>query len=253
MTLPPFRAVIVDDLAAQRDHLRSLLAEHDTCTVAGEFGTVEDAVEGIRNLKPDLLFLDVMLSPGTGFDVLQALGEASPPVIFTTSFEQYALRAIKLSAVDYLLKPYGRAELGDALARFGKKRSTGIPDNRISALMHNRTAPAAEQQFCIPVSGGSLFLPVGEIIRFESRNVHVVVFTADQKEYLAGLSLRELEALFEPVGFIRVHQSHLVNPAFVREFRKGDQYSLVLRNGTLVEVSRRRKDEVMARLRNRSL
>jgi len=249
------RIAIVDDQAEQRAHLKDLLKlSGRNLVLVGEYDSIGPALEGIEINKPELLFLDVMLHPGTGFDLLNGLGDWKPSVIFTTSYQEFALRALRLSAVDYLLKPFGITELCEAFERYeSRQRATLDRGTQIDQLLHNSRALPGEEQICVTVSGGLVFLQVRDIIRMESSNVNVVIYAGDSRSYVTALSLKDLESMLAPSGFMRVHQSHLVNLRAVRELRKGDMLQLVMSDDSKVDVSRRKKEEVVDALKAISL
>lgn len=248
------RVVVVDDQAGDRNHLRSLLENFGSrYELIGEFDSVVKGIEGIEHLRPDLLFLDVMLNPGTGFDVLGGLSGYKPSVIFTTSFQEFALRALRLSAVDYLLKPYGISDLSEALERFESRKASTENDEIVNQLLINSRALPGEERITLSVSGGLVFLPVNDIVKLDSHNVHTVVHVNGGKSYITSQPLKDFESILEQSGFLRVHQSHIVNLRCVREFRKGNDQLLVLHDETKVPVSRRKKDEIADALKRMSL
>lgn len=241
------RIVIIDDDIRQTEQLRRMIAEQfPELRVVNVFHSVEDAVSGIGKAQPDLVILDVMLEPGTGFDVLERVPERDFDIIFSTSHDSFMLDALHLSAIDYLLKPYGPDELGAAIRRFLERKPD--TDGRIENLLRNSIQADQNKRIALPTINGYTFVQVSQIIRCEAVRRYSVLFLEEGKQLANTRSVKEAADLLEPYGFYRIHQSHLINLQKVLEYRKGDGGSVVMLDNTELEVSRRKKDDFLARL-----
>jgi two-component system LytT family response regulator len=249
------KALIVDDEEKARDLLAFLIEtyipEITDCRVAADGST---ALSMIPDFQPDLLFLDVQMPRMSGFELLNTLQRWQFDVIFTTAHHQFALQAIKFSALDYLLKPVDADELQVAVARHIAKKQNGRfskpPQIRqVENLLQNlesATSPK-NQKIAIHTTDGTYFLKIQEIVRLEADRVYTHFYLRDNRHHVASKPLREYEELLVDHGFCRVHKSHLVNLAFAEYYEA--EGNLMLTNGGRVEVARRRKDEVLAAMK----
>lgn len=239
MEMEKLRAVIVDDEQSGRDSLSRLLEEncHDV-EVVGQAGSVDQAVEVIRLNHPDLVFLDVEMPRGSGFELLKRIERPSFKTIFVTAHNHYAIKAIKFSATDYLLKPVDVDELiasieqirsvtGDWPARY---------QNITEAIDHNKP-----NRLAVPVKDGFAFISPDEIIRLQADGSYTHIFTVNEK-YTASRNIKEYEDLLQDRGFFRAHHSHLINLRCVRHYSRTEGYFVTMSDGSIVEVSRRKKE-----------
>lgn len=227
------RALIVDDERLARNELRRLLAAHPALEVVGEAANPIEARAAIEALAPDLVFLDVQMPGGSGFDLLASL-DAAPAVIFTTAFDQYALRAFDVSALDYLLKPIEPARLAHALRKFDARLQVPAPQQ----------VPAADGKVFIKDGERCWFVALEQIMLFESEgNYSRVYFDANRPLLLR--SLNQLEARLDPERFLRVSRRQIVNLDFVTGIApgRGSGMVLTLKGEIKVPMSRRRAAE----------
>lgn len=245
------RAIIIDDEQHCIDRLNKLLKE----TAAGEleildyFKTVQDGISGIQKLQPDLVFLDVQINDKTGFDLLQQLPSVNFEVIFTTAFERYAVQAFKFSALDYLLKPVDADDLAAALQKLKEKISAKENNTRFDTLFHNlKNIQGISKRICVPVTTGLVFLQVSDIIRCQSDINYTTIFTKDKQKLVVAKTLKEFEEMLSDFNFYRVHNSHLINLAFIKSYNKGKGGFVTMTDNTDIEVSTRRKDDFLKRL-----
>jgi len=226
------RALLIDDERLARAELRRLLAAHPDVEIVGEAVNAADGVQQIAALKPDLIFLDVQMPGGSGFDMLAALEEA-PDVIFTTAFDQYALQAFEVNALDYLQKPIQAARMAAALqrcaARHQRLTSTGA------------VAPTATRKLFIKDGERCWFVPVQDIRLFESDGNYTRVYFERQQPLMLR-SLNQLEERLDPDRFFRANRRHIVNLDFIEQVEPNEAggLDLTLRDQLQVEVSRRR-------------
>jgi len=249
------KTLIIDDERHASDRLERLLQQQfsHALTLAGTAASLEEGVQAITTVQPDLVFLDVHLHNKTGFDLLQQVPQHHHrfDCIFTTAYEQYAIQAFKFSAIDYLLKPVAPEDLQQAVDKvIDKKEKTGLND-RLSLLLHNVTAlQSSSKRICIPVMNGMVFVKVSDIVRCESEINYTRVYLNDQQKILVPKTLKEFEELLLPYDFYRVHHSHLINLQYVKSYTKGKGGYVTLQDHTTIEVSTRRKEDFIKRLAN---
>jgi len=247
------RAIIIDDEQHCIDKLCSLLEEHqkDSLEISGVFTNVTDAVKGVNKKKPDLVFLDVQINDETGFDFLKKLNSISFDIIFTTAFEKYAVQAFKFSAIDYLLKPIDADDLNYAVEKLKNKISNEEMKTKVDVLFHNFiNTQNGNKKITVPTINGLIILQVNEIIRCESDVNYTNIHLKDKSHLMVAKTLKEFEELLEDYNFFRIHNSHLVNLSYIKNYNKGKGGFVVLSDGTEIEVSSRRKDLFLQRLKN---
>ncbi|NVM78669.1 two-component system LytT family response regulator [Duganella sp. SG902] len=227
------RALLIDDERLARAELRRLLAAHPDVEIVGEAVNAADGVQQIAALKPDLIFLDVQMPGGSGFDMLAALEEA-PEVIFTTAFDQYALQAFEVNALDYLQKPIQAARMASAL-------------QRCAARHHREAASTAGKKLFIKDGDRCWFVAMQDIRLFESEGNYTRVYFG-QHQPLMLRSLNQLEEKLDPQRFFRASRRHIVNLDFIEQVEPNDSggLDLTLRGQTAIEVSRRRAPQFKA-------
>ena len=241
------RIAIVEDEKKSREGLRNLIEEFcQEVSVCGLASNVTEGLEMIEREKPDLLLLDIEMQSSTGFDLLEKLPEINFEVVFTTAYEQYAIRAIKFSAMDYLLKPIDVKELNQAIERVRSKRSAGQVGVKVKQLLDNlRSDSSRNQKITLSTSEGMVFLPVYEIIRCEAQGAYTNFILRSGKKILVSKNLKEYENLLSELEFMRIHNSHLINLAEVERYIKADGGYVVMNDGSQVPVSNTRKDEFL--------
>jgi two-component system, LytTR family, response regulator len=233
----PIRAAIVEDEPLARETLRDFVAETTWITLVGEASNGAEAVRMLLAARPDLVFLDVRMPELSGLEVLERI-DYEPAVIFTTAYDDYAVQAFELGAVDYLLKPFGRARFHKTLDRIAA-RPVAYGDARASVA--DRLAAAAHEPLSVLFvrhAGRIVPVPVDEITRVEAADDYATVH-AGGRRYLVGLTLNDLERRLPAERFRRVHRSHIVNLGFVVAFEPYDRRLLVrMRDGATVLASR---------------
>jgi DNA-binding LytR/AlgR family response regulator len=248
------RALVVDDEKLSRDRLSGFLARVGGVEVIGEAANGVEAVQMIQERRPDLVFLDVQMPGMNGFEVLRALDGPQPHVVFATAFDEYAIRAFEVQAIDYLLKPFGRARVEEAVGRVRTRLSQGSPGLDIEAVV--RRLEEGRKAFATQISVHSgrriLLLPVDDVRWFGVEHRLVYAHTGE-RALMTNYTLRELEERLDPEVFFRVHKASLVNLHHVKEIVPwfGGRYKLVMRDhaGSEVAVSRTQARALRARLR----
>lgn len=244
-------AIIVDDEQHCVNRLSGLLGQHcpSSVNILDSFNTVEDAVSGSLLLQPDLVFLDMQIHDKTGFDLLREVNDISFDVIFTTAYEKYAVQAFKFSAIDYLLKPIDADDLKQAVTKLEQRLSKNEMSRKIDALFNNmKNTQSATKRIGIPTINGITYVAVGDIIRCHSDINYTTFYLKDNKKITVAKTLKEFEEMLSDYNFYRVHNSHLVNLAFVKNYHKGKGGYLIMTDNTEIEVSTRRKDELLKKL-----
>jgi two-component system, LytTR family, response regulator len=240
------RAVIIDDEKTARDTLKQLLQIYcPQVLLVGEANDVEPGQNLIRELNPDLVFLDVEMHSGTGFDVINGLDNIQAEVIFTTAHNHYALHAIRVSALDYLLKPVSSEELIIAVDKC-KPGQLNIPREVWELLRVQLDSQKSNpDRLSIPTTKGYEIIKVKDIIYCEGDRNYTVFYFHEKEKLLSSRTLKEYEHLLPPKSFIRVHQKYLVNINFVKRYIKGRGGFLIMSNEKEIEVSQSKKQELM--------
>ncbi|AXJ02290.1 two component transcriptional regulator, LytTR family [Cyclonatronum proteinivorum] len=236
------KAVIIDDQPENRDYLRTQLADYtDRIELTGEAGSVAAGIALIGYAKPGLIFLDVELGDGSGFDLLEAVPEFSGRVIFVTAFERYAVRAFRANAIDYLLKPVGTAELEEAIARVMHSRTEDEPLYR--KALQNAALQRADQlplqNIVISSLQGKEMIASSNISFIEADNTYSVVYLADGSKITASRPLLEFQEILDDQRFFRVHRSYLINVKHLKRFQARESCAQLV-SGQTVPVSRRK-------------
>jgi two-component system LytT family response regulator len=241
------KAIIIDDEPGNCENLQNLLAKYCTqIEVLESQNNIQSAVESIIKLKPELVFLDIELGEGTGFDLLEMLPTKDFEVIFVTAFDQYALKAIKFCALDYILKPVNIAELVKAVSRFEERQSEKSENKRMHLLLENLST--VRKRIVLPLSDKMEFVNVEQISRCQGEGNYSHVYLKSGEKHMVCKSLKEFDELLSEHNFLRTHQSHLINLNEVKSYIKSDGGYIKMKDGSTVSISRQRKEMVMERL-----
>jgi two-component system LytT family response regulator len=237
------RVIIVDDEPLARAVVREFLAAHPDVTIVAECGNGFDAVKAVSELTPDLMFLDVQMPKLDGFEVLELLGR-SVPVVFTTAYDKYALRAFEVHAVDYLLKPFSEERFAEALTRarerLQNKDEKGADEPDIPALLADARPRQGPLERVLIRDGAQVHvIPVARIDYVEAQDDYVS-FVADGKSYLKDQTMTAVETALDPARFVRIHRSYLLNIERIArvELYAKDSRVAILRDGRKLPVSR---------------
>lgn len=244
------RSVIIEDEKKSSELLSNMIKRF--CPEVQVEAIAESVKEGekiIREVKPDLVFLDVEMGDGNGFDLLKKVGDVNFDLIFTTASDQHAVKAIKYSALDYLLKPIDPEELQDAVKKVSERRTdTNALDNLKILLQNFRKDDDKFSRISLPTGAGYELVNIKDIIRCEAEGNYTNFFIEGKKKLLVSASLKHYEDLLPPENFIRVHHHHLININHVVRYLKSEGGYAVMTDGTEVEISRRKKDAFLQRL-----
>ncbi len=240
------KAVIIDDEPKARLLLSGLISEFcESIEVVGECADLPSGVKAIHKLKPDLVFLDIEMPGHSGLELLDFFDEEklSFSIIFTTAYNQYAIRAFKLSAIDYLLKPIAPDDLVNAVSLFEKKIKPYA--GNIGFIKDNFTDPKS-QRLAIPTSSGFQFINLSEIVLFRADNNYTEVVTIHKEKLLASRTLKNFEdALSGNPSFFRCHKSYMINTSFISHYVKSDGGYIVLNNSQSIPISSEKVNALM--------
>jgi two-component system LytT family response regulator len=238
------RTIVVDDEQNAVDFIISIIGEYcDDLEVVGKAHNVAEGVKVIDREKPDLVLLDVEMPNGTGFDLLSYYPEKNFDVVFITAFNHYAIKAIKFSAVDYILKPININEFTEAITRVVHKRSasTTRDNEKFRILMENLKTPTPSR-LAIATSDGMEYLNPREIIRIEADRSYSWFYLAGERKILVSKNLKEFQDLLGDRYFFRCHNSYLINLKYVKKYVKKDGGYIEMADGSQIPISRNRKD-----------
>jgi len=242
------RVVLVDNEQANLENLQVLLAKNCLeVKVVAISDNIEDAFQKVNLHRPDLLFLDIQMGKTTGFDLLNLITEKTFEVIFVTAYDNYGIQAVKFAALDYLLKPVDPDELIAAVFKAETRMKSKINGEQLNFLLHQirRTEPGI-LKIALPQQHEIRYVAINDIIRCVADNTYTFFYLSNNEKILISKPLKEYSDLLKPQGFIRVHQSHLVNPAFVKSWLKEDGGMLLMNNGNKIPVSKPNREMVKA-------
>jgi two-component system LytT family response regulator len=249
------KALIVEDELRSREFLRNLLEEFcPQVKIIGLAATVEEAVQQINQLQPSLIFLDIEMQTGTGFDILQQIRQYNFHVIFTTAFDHYAIRAIKFSAADYLLKPIDVEELQQAVQKVQEKIDSNTSRQTMQMLLQNlQRSGSNDFSIALSTSDGLEFVPLHQIIRLEASGPYTSFFLKEGKKIVVSKNLKEYELLLGDHHFFRVHNSHIINLKEVRKMVRTDGGYAIMNDDSTIAISPKKKDEFMLLMAKRTV
>lgn len=241
------KAIIIEDEKMSRETLKRLLDKYcPVVEVVAEADGYRKGLEEIRKHRPDVIFLDIQMPDGSGFRLLEEMEVIDFEIIFTTAFDQFAIKAIKYSALDYLLKPIIPQELVEAVERVEKKKAEN--QKRKAAEINPETSAVQEekrQKIVLSTAEMIHVISVDDIVRCESDNYYTYFHFVDGRKLLVSKTLKENEELLSQYNFIRPHKSHLVNIKFIKSYIRHEGGYILMNDGTQIPVSRRKKDKIM--------
>jgi len=248
--LPEIRTVLIDDEIGSLKMLQKLLQKYcPQISVIGTADGVDTGAELIRACQPDLVFLDIEMIKGNAFDLLNRLQPVTFRVIFVTAFDNHAIRAIKYSAVDYLLKPVNIGELCAAVGKLsGKLGEKHFLDRVTTLLGHMRGGKLDDQKMAIPTKDGYLFFNFRDIIRLEAKAACTLFHLTNGEQVLAKGVIKEFEDLLPEALFYRIHNSHIINLTKVKKYQPGRGGRVTMEDDRLLEVASRRREDFRKRL-----
>jgi two-component system LytT family response regulator len=238
------KVLIVDDEAPARSLLKEYLSRYPKLIVVGEANNGVDAIKLVREFQPDLLFLDIQMPGMTGLEVIQHL-PGSPKIIFATAYDQYAVDAFELNAVDYLLKPYTRDRFDRAIQRIMDKEQPALDElSRLAEQILKRERPSFPSRIMVQSGQKLVSLPVDDIVWINAEGDYSNLITT-QQTFLSNYGIGQLEEKLDPAIFLRVHRSSMINIQMIKEvFKYPAAYDVRMINGDVVRVSRSYLDKI---------
>ncbi|GAA5027774.1 DNA-binding response regulator [Marivirga lumbricoides] len=252
--------IIDDEIHCIESLIMSLKKLDSSVQVVLKASRVDDALEMLRRVDIDLLFLDVEMPRLNGFELLDQLDEITFEVVFTTAYSQYALKAFKYQALDYLMKPVDEGDLKKLLNKLDVKKpdKDNTPENDITQFINLlKKDKIISAKIAVPVSEGLEFIKVEDIIYAQSQNNYSMLYLADGEKLLFSKTLKDVENTLKNYYFIRIHQSYLINPNYMKKYLKNDGGSVLMDNGASLPISQSNKEKIVslfeAIARNKSL
>lgn len=240
------RVLIIDDEAPSREMISANIRDHfEDVTIVGTANSVRSGVKAIRSLSPDLVLLDIKLPDGTGFDILTAINDIDFQVIFITAFENHALRAFRVNAIDYLLKPIESPLFINAINKARQKIDSDVLNKKIRKLLidfsREEAEPIRNRKFKLKANNQVFLLDIDSIIRLESDKNYTLFYIEGREPIVVTRTLKEFEQIFKEYGFLRIHKSHLVNQLHMTSYRNTPDPHIMLKDGNSIPVSTRKK------------
>lgn len=240
------RAIIIDDIHTIREKNIALIRQHcPNVAIIAEADSVASGVAVIKKYLPDLVFLDVEMADGTGFDLLQKCMPVHFKVIFITAFQEFAVKAFRVSAIDFLLKPVDPADLVPAVAKAEMSLSKEMLELQFNTLFANIERPRNLQKIILKTAEKVYAISVQDIIRCEAQKNYTTFYLVNGQKLLLSTTLKEYDTILLPMGFFRTHQSHLINMLYFDHYVKGDAGSIILKDKTAIPLSVRKKEEFL--------
>lgn len=240
------KAIIIDDEPAVRNTISSLLRDHfSDITVSAQAGSINEGYDAVMKHDPDLLFLDIELPDGLGFDLLRKLSSVCFRIIFITGHHEYALDAIKVSALDYILKPVDEDELRKAIEKARELINQEDEQLKLLALNENLQEKKVLKRIILRTSDALLLVSISDIVRAEAESNYTHFYLSSGKHIMVSRTIKEYEAMLSGSGLIRVHQSHIVNLDYIEKFFRHEGGYLQLKDGSSIPVSPGLKQKVL--------
>lgn len=238
-------AILVEDMADTLALLKhDIETQHSDIEIIATAQSVVEAAKVLRKNPPDILFLDIMLGDGTGFDILEIFPDLKSKIIFVTASDEFALRAFKFAAIDYVLKPYSHEDLSLAIAR--AKEQLQPDKERLEILKNTLSAPEQKpDKISLHTLDQIIIVNLDDIVRCESDSNNTIFHLQDKRKIFVTKTLKYFSDMLQSYDFVRIHQSHLVNLQYISAYIKTDGGYLMLKNGENVPVSVRKKTEII--------
>ncbi len=243
------RSIIVEDEAQNRENLVRLIAAYcPQVEVVAQCASAAEARQAIVERHPDMVFLDIEMPGGNGFSLLESLSDIRFEVIFVTAYDNYGIKAIKFSALDYILKPIDPVDLKAAVEKASQKIAQKEENLRMQNLLQNTRREPSGKMIALALTERIEFVQVSSIIRCESDSNYTTFYLKDGERLIVSRTLKEFDELLTPYGFLRVHQSHLVNLDEIKSYVKSDGGYIRMKDGAMVSISRQRREMVLKTL-----
>lgn len=246
------RAIVIDDIEnIRKKNITVIKSNCPNIAIIGEAESVETGVSIINQLVPDLVFLDVEMADGTGFDLLQKLKPIHFKVIFITGYEDFAIRAFRFSAIDYLLKPLDPEDLIKAVNKAEASLSKEVLELKLNTLFSNLEHPKTLHKLVLKTSDKIYSVDIKNIVNCEADRNYTTFYFIDAQKLVVSTTLKEYDTLLKPFNFFRTHQSHLINMAYFDHFMKSEGSNMiVMKNKNTIPLATRKKEEFLSLIDN---
>jgi two-component system LytT family response regulator len=238
---------LVDDEESSLSSLREKIGRHcPQVTIIAACGSAQTAIEAIDSGRPDIVFLDIEMPVMNGFLMLQQLQFKNFDLIFTTAYDHYAIKAIRFSALDYLMKPIEIEELKMAVKRAVEKKELKAPNHQLELLLENLLPKKnVYQRIAIPTAEGLQFVNLGDIIYLEANINYTYFYLSGNHKYIVSRTLKDFEEMLPADVFVRIHNSYIINKNYAEKYIRGEGGQVVLSNGTILDVAKRKKADFL--------
>lgn len=246
------KSIIVDDEFKSRESLKALIEKFcENIQVAAVCQNADEAIKAIGEHKPDILFLDIQLQRETGFDLLEKLDKIEFEIVFTTAFSEFAVKAFKFSAIDYLLKPVDIEDLRKAIEK-ARKRILGNISERMTHLAQTMKGNTFKHsRLAVPSSDGLVFVSVDGILYCEASGNYTNIHMGDGRKFVVSRTLKEYEEMLEDLDFFRIHNSYLINLNLIKKYIRGEGGQVVMTNDQALDVSKAKKKSFLEKIKIR--
>ena len=241
------KAILVDDEESSRSSLREKILRHcPQVSIIESCESAQTAISAIDTMHPDLVFLDIEMPVMNGFLMLQQLQFKNFELIFTTAYDHYAIKAIRFSALDYLMKPIEIEELKSAVQRAGEKKAQNTPNHQMELLLENILPKKPSfQRLAIPTAEGLQFIKLNDIIYLEANVNYTHFYLSGNQKYIVSRTLKDFEEMLPNDTFIRIHNSYIINKDYTEKYIRGEGGQVVLSNGAVLDVAKRKKADFL--------
>ncbi|MBS1780814.1 MAG: response regulator transcription factor [Bacteroidetes bacterium] len=241
------RSVIIDDELKSRNTLCTLLSRYcNNVIIKADADNVEQGITLVQQLKPELVFLDINMPGGDGFMLFENVKNISFEVIFVTAYSEYSLNAIKVSAIDYLLKPINISELQLAVQKAEERILEKRGFYNVQTIVNELTQKTVTTDtIAVPVNDGLRFIALNNIIRMKAEGSYTQIFCLDKTSILSSKPIKDYEELLPSIQFFRVHHSHVINLSLIKHYHRGDGGYVTMVDGSVVDISKRRKKDFL--------
>jgi two-component system LytT family response regulator len=239
------KTVLIDDDESNISSLSEKLGKHcPQIEIIARCDNAQDGIKAIDGLQPDVVFLDIEMPIMNGFVMLQQLTYKNFELIFVTAYDHYAIKAIRYSALDYLVKPVEIEELKAAVLKANTNRKNRSADSQVNFLLEH-LKKKQPRRITIPTAEGLQFINLEDIVYLEANNNYTYIYLSTQKKFLVSRTLKDFEDILPAESFLRIHHSNIINKSFVERYIRGDGGQVAMRNGIVLDVSKRKKSEFL--------
>jgi two-component system, LytTR family, response regulator len=241
------RAILIDDEANSLSALQQKLIEHcPQVEIIGTYTKPAECIQAVNTLKPDIVFLDIEMPGINGFKLLQEVSYKNFEPVFVTAYDHYAIKAIRFSALDYLIKPVDIDELKWSVERAAQKKNNSSSNERLDLLLDHLSNPKKDfKRIVIPSQDSLRFIRVDEIVYLEANINYTHIFMSDNHKYVVSRTIKEFEDLLPDSTFIRIHNSYIINKDYLEKYERGEGGQVIMSNGVRLDVSKRKKADFL--------